>query len=93
MAVVLVPGGSREPSIGPQAASSLAGLGVTRVAVTRDADGLAVVLDGWSFDPDRSLPDAVAALGCSGTDCRALRPVAQVSLNGEVRLSTGMEGR
>ena len=65
MLVVLLPA-DEELSIGPDTAARLAELGVTIVSVVRDEQSLGLVLDGWGFDPDRSGPEALAALGRSG---------------------------
>jgi hypothetical protein len=49
--------------IGSVEASRLAGLGVSTIALLRDADSVGIVLDGWAFDPLRSARAAAAALG------------------------------
>jgi hypothetical protein len=69
-------------SLGPEAASRLAGLGVTYAALLADEDGVAVVFDGRRFDPARSVRAALGAIGCSGP-ARALTPLAQLLLSGD----------
>lgn len=81
MLVLLIPAPSEEPTLGPEAAGRLADLGVAHVAVAMDGEGVVLVLSGWSFDPDRSREAAMEVL-CAGAPCRALAPVAQMSLNG-----------
>ena len=78
MAVVLVVDGA-EPSMGPEVADRLARIGVTQVSVLRQAEALAVVLDGWAFDPARGRAEALAALGVP--DAGFLASVAQISLS------------
>jgi hypothetical protein len=79
MTIVLLAARARDLSLGPEAASRLAGLGVTYAALLADDEGVAVVLDGRRFDPVRSVDAALAAIGCSGP-VRALRPLAQLLL-------------
>jgi hypothetical protein len=58
---LLVPSGDTgEPVLGPAAAAQLAALGVTRVALLGDGDGMAVLLEGWAFDAH--LTDAATAV-------------------------------
>ena len=66
--------------IGSIEAARLADLGVTNVTVLRDADTVAVVLDGWAFSPTRSARAAAAVLGVAST-CRVLQPVLDVAVS------------
>jgi hypothetical protein len=77
MTIVLLAARPRDLSLGPEAASRLAELGVTYAALLADEDGVAVVLDGRRFDPVRSVDAALGAIGCSGP-VRALSPLAQL---------------
>jgi len=43
-----------EPVVGPDVAERLAGLGITRITLLRDRSSIAVVLEGWAFDPART---------------------------------------
>jgi hypothetical protein len=62
-AVVLLQASQEEPSLNPAAVTALARLGVTGIAVVRDARMLGLVLEGWAFDPRRSAEAVVEALG------------------------------
>jgi hypothetical protein len=58
----------------------LAGLGVTNLTLLADQVTLAVVLDGWAFDPDSTSADAlIALLGAEGKP-RLLRPLTHMAL-------------
>lgn len=63
MAIALLVAGRdvEEPTVGPEAAERLAGLGITRVSLLQDPSGTGVVLEGWAFDPAR-IDDAVRAI-------------------------------
>jgi hypothetical protein len=43
-----------EPVVGPEAAERLADLGITRISLLRDSEGIGVVLEGWAFNPART---------------------------------------
>lgn len=79
--MLLLPGRVRDLSLGHEATSRLADLGVTYAALLSDAEGVAVVLDGSRFDPTTSAPAALSAIGARG-DARMLHPLAQVSVLG-----------
>jgi hypothetical protein len=79
MVVLLLSARQEEISLGPEAAARLAAEGITRAAVLRDRDAVAVVLEGWAFDPTRSIDAAVDAVVGTG-ECRLLRAVAEMSV-------------
>jgi hypothetical protein len=79
MALMLWPG-SVGIRLGSIEAASLTALGVTNVTLLRDADTVAVVLEGWAFNPARSASAAVAALG-DVRDCRVLQPALDVAVS------------
>jgi hypothetical protein len=56
MIVVLLEEHADEFSLRQEAASELARLGVTGVALARDEQTVAVVLEGWLFDPLAASP-------------------------------------
>ena len=66
--------------IGSAEATQLAALGVTNVSLLRDAETIAVLLEGWAFDPVRSERAAAAALG-DASRCRVLRPALDVAVS------------
>jgi hypothetical protein len=66
--------------IGSAEAAQLAALGVTDVTLLRDADTVAIVLEGWAFNPDRSARTAAAALG-NVAECRVLQPALDVAVS------------
>jgi hypothetical protein len=77
--VLLIPTGGDEVAIGSQAVEALTRLGVTSVSVARDELTTAVILEGWAFQPARA-EHAIAALGFSRPEARALQPVAQMAV-------------
>lgn len=60
-------------------ADRLARLGITNVTLARDPHTVAVVLDGWAFDPGRAA-DALNVMAGSNTRCRVLQPVADMAV-------------
>lgn len=66
--------------IGSTEAARLTELGVTNVTLLRDAETVAIVLEGWAFNPARSAPAAAAALG-DPHDCRVLQPALDVAVS------------
>ena len=79
--VVLVAASDGEPVLQPSAAEELARVGVTRVDVVRDHRTVAVVAEGWSFDPDRSADAVVAAIGSRRGRARKLWPVMHLAVS------------
>lgn len=79
MAVFLIAGGMARLSLGPEAASRLAILGVTFATLLSDDEGTAVVLDGVAFDPSTSGRAALEAIGARDP-IRTLEPVAQLAI-------------
>jgi hypothetical protein len=66
--------------IGSTEAARLTALGVTNVTLLRDAETVAVVLEGWAFNPARSAPAAAAVLG-DVSECRVLQPALDVAVS------------
>jgi hypothetical protein len=54
-------------SLGPDTVDGLAVLGVTHIAILGDERTLAVVLDGWAFDPGSSAEAARSLLAGEGS--------------------------
>ena len=77
--VLLVPTNGDEVVIGSHAVEALTRLGVASISVARDEMTTAVILEGWAFQSARVEP-AIAALGLSSCDVRALQPVAQMAV-------------
>lgn len=78
-ALVLWPAGAAI-RIGSAEAARLGALGVTNVTLLRDADSVAVMLEGWAFDPIRSALTAAASLG-NDSECRVLQPALDVAVS------------
>lgn len=78
-ALLLWPAGAGV-SIGSTEAARLAALGVTNVTLLRDAETVAIVLEGWAFSPARSARAAAAALG-DASKCRSLQSALDVSVS------------
>jgi hypothetical protein len=79
MLLILVEG-TDDVAIGAGSAGLLASLGVTRLAVLQDGDGLALVLEGWAFDPARLADSALEIVAQGGRKNRSLHQVAEVSV-------------
>lgn len=62
LVVLLVPGAAEHIALGAGAASALAELGVTSVALVRGSEAAGLVLEGWAFDSCRA-HEAAAAIG------------------------------
>jgi len=70
-AAVLVPG----------MAGRLAELGITRISLLQDQTGIAVMLEGWAFDPAR-IDEAVRAIFPDGSHrVRILHELEHVAVN------------
>lgn len=82
MAVVLFPVSEETLALRASALETLAGLGVTSVALLRDRTTAGLVLEGWAFDPDRAHEAASAALG-AGEGVRTLLPLMQMAVANE----------
>lgn len=83
---LVVAGGTEVFALDDVAAARLADLGVTRVSILRDPTAVAIVLEGWAFDPERSGADAERALLGRAGEARVFRDLAQVSLSQTSRL-------
>lgn len=80
-----------DPTVGPEAAGRLAGLGISRVSLLQDPSGIGVVLEGWAFDPAR-IDDAVRAIFPDGSaGVRVFREVELVAVTAVLRETGGME--
>jgi hypothetical protein len=77
--VVLVLPASADVSVGPDTVARLARFGIGRAALLRDDGAVAVVLEGWAFDPERSA-DAAAEMIAPDEACRVLRPLAELTV-------------
>ena len=80
MMVVLLDDVDGEFCLREELVVSLARLGVTNVAVVRDARTVGVVLEGWLFDPVRSAGAAAEAVGAT-SGARVLHPVLQLAVS------------
>jgi hypothetical protein len=78
MVVLVLPTGA-DISFGPDAAARLARFGIGHAALLRDDGAVAVVLEGWAFEPERSAGEA-AELIAPGEACRILRPLADLTV-------------
>jgi hypothetical protein len=86
-AVVLLPASVGEPWLRPAAATALARLGVTGIAVVRDDQTLGLVVEGWAFDPGRSADDLLRAVGAV-PQARTLYPVLEIAVSPAARPAT-----
>jgi hypothetical protein len=84
-AVVLLPVPQNEESLRRAALTTLAGLGVTGLAVVGDDRTLGLVVEGWAFDPRRSADALTAALAASPAGARTLYPLLEMALSPAAR--------
>jgi hypothetical protein len=82
MVVLLMPAGGHHLVLEAEAAGRLGGLGVTHVSVLQDEETVAVVLEGWAFDPQISAGLAAALVSGGSRPVRTLRPLAHVAVSG-----------
>jgi hypothetical protein len=80
-------GGATEVSLGPDGAARLADLGITSVALLKDEDALAFVLEGWAFDPVRSGSEAKDILSGGNAAVRTLHQVMDMAISREATQS------
>jgi hypothetical protein len=78
--VVLLFTAPDEVSLSRGTASRLAAVGVTHATVLRDGSTVAVVLEGWGFDADRSGPEAAEVVAGSSSGCQVLRQMVDTSV-------------
>jgi len=80
MTVLLLGNADGEFCLRQELVSELARLGVTNVSLVRDEQTVAIVLEGWMFDPACSAEAAAEAVGAaSGT--RTLHPVMHLAVS------------
>lgn len=79
--VVLLPASETEPVVQPAAARELARIGVTSVDVVRDERSVALVVEGWSFDPRNSADAVISAFGGRRGRARALHSVMHLAVS------------
>jgi hypothetical protein len=90
MVVIVLPA-SADVSVGPDTAARLARFGIGHAALLRDDGTVAVVLEGWAFDPERSA-EAAAELIAPGEACRILRPLADFTVVAGLETWPGRRG-
>jgi hypothetical protein len=79
--VVLLPASEQEPSLRPAAVAELARLGVTSVSLVSDDQTLALVVEGWAFDPAGSAEAVVAAVAGPRVEARTLHPLLHMAIS------------
>jgi hypothetical protein len=82
MVVIILAQDPDSLSLGSEASSGLADLGITYAAILKDPEGVAVVLEGRRFDPGASTPIALRTIG-AGSPERRLVPIAQMTVRNE----------
>lgn len=83
IAVLMLPAGT-DISLGAETSARLARFGITHAALLSDRDQVAVVLEGWAFDPDRSAADAAEVVAGEQPASRVLRCLAEVTVRPDV---------
>ena len=81
MLVVLMERRNRQALLAPSHVAALGRLGVVSVGLVGDERTLAVVLEGWAFDPVRAGDSALAALGVADGAVQALHQLAHVAVS------------
>lgn len=81
MLVVLMDRDDRQVLLTPSHVAALGRLGVTSVGLAGDDRTLAVVVEGWAFDPVRAVDAAHAALGVRDRQVQALHQLAHVAVS------------
>jgi hypothetical protein len=89
MVVVVLPASEAESVLEPAAVSELAGLGITNVALVRDESLVGLVLEGWTFDPERSSDAVAAVVAQPGPSVRTLQPLLQMGVSAARRKGGG----
>ncbi|MGH2546118.1 MAG: hypothetical protein ACRDHJ_04490 [Actinomycetota bacterium] len=79
IAVLMLPAGA-DISLGAETSARLARFGITHAALLADDDQVAVVLEGWAFDPDSSAADAAGVVAGARQTSRVLRCLAEVAV-------------
>ena len=80
MAVLLV-SGHRADVLSLRAAHKLADLGITGLTVLGDEHALALVLEGWAFDPAKAFEAAEAVLPAGGSQPQVLEAQFHVAVH------------
>ena len=80
MMVLLIAGGADdEIRFRREDLARLSQLGITSISFVRDDQTVAVVFEGWRFDPSRSAEAAARAVGAE-PGARSLHPVMQLAV-------------
>ena len=81
MAMLIISADGGDVTVGPETLGRLAALGVTSVSVLRDGEELALVLEGWAFEPQASAHAAMSALNASSSGARLFHAIAQMNVS------------
>ena len=81
MLVVVMDRDDRQVLLTPSHVAALDRLGVVSVGLAGDERTLAVVVEGWAFDPVRAADAAHAALGVADREVQALYELAHVAVS------------
>ena len=80
MAIVLFQLADDVPKLEASALEELASLGITSVALLRDASIAGLVFDGWAFDA-RDVDRAARVVAGTSEGVQTLRPLVQMSVS------------
>jgi hypothetical protein len=81
MLVVLMDRDDRRVLLTPSHVAALGRLGVVSVGFAGDERAIAVVVEGWTFDPIRSADAVRAAFGVRDREVQALYQLAHVAVS------------
>ena len=80
IAVLLLDGAASDVAVGATSGADLARLGITRAAILRNHETVAVVLEGWAFDPAQASV-AAETFGVTGAHARILQPTVEMTVS------------
>ncbi len=81
MLIVLMDRDDRQALLTPSHVAALGRLGVASVGLAGDERTLAVVVEGWCFDPVSAADTAHAALGVADREVQTLYQLAHVAVS------------
>lgn len=81
MLIVVMDRHDRRVLVTPSRVAALGRLGVASVGLAGDERTLAVVVEGWAFDPVRAADSAHTALGVAGREVQTLYQLAHVAVS------------
>jgi hypothetical protein len=82
MVVILIAGDENNVLLDSRALEGVARLGITSLALLRDDDLVALVMEGWAFDATNSRQAVEALVSSTGRPVRTLHPLGHMVIEG-----------